>query len=988
MVSLRRLRAVALVLAGYYLSGRLGLLALEPGRHISLIWLPAGVALAAFLRLGREVWPGVAVGSLLLGLTTGTSPAVAMLVAAGNTLAPLAGATLLRRSGLHPELDRRRDLALYVSIGIGAATAASATNGVLWLAVVGRLPWSDVLSAWAHWWLGDAIGTVVAGIPLLTLSRASLASAYAEWRWVVNLPLSLAALLCASWVLTATDQAILMPLWFVPHMLLFWLSARSGLFAASATTLVLAGMAALAAGLGVGPYHLSGSASSVAGLSGYLCSLLAVPLLMAALTGELAASERRWQRALDTSDIGIGEWDLRAGRIAFSARWLAMLGDAGAPPGASIQAFWSRVHPSDAGALQQALEPLQESRAGHCRADCRMRCSDGAWRWFELHALVAERDALGKPLRIVTTLRDVDDRHVAHERQRLSESLFEHLHEGLLITDAEYRVLDANPTFEQITGYGRDDVLGTVPALLRPAPPDTAAERQQLEMQASLAIGGSWRGEVVDRRRNGEHCTLQVTVSVVRSPDGRIVNHVLALSDVTEARRHVEQLQRQAHFDELTRLPNRVRLAQMLQAALRASEREASLLTVCYLDLDHFKPVNDRYGHEAGDRLLVELASRMRRSLRSWAGGDDVVARIGGDEFVLLLRTATLEESRHAVERVLRQISQPYVLGGAVGSVAVTASIGATVFPLDGADAETLLRHADHAMYGAKQAGRNGYLFFDAEHDRRAEARFMALGRVQEALDAGEFCLYFQPKVDMRRATVVGVEALLRWRHPEQGVVSPAQFLPLIENTGLGISVGNWVFQQGIRQLAQWLRDGFDLTLSINVSARHLQEPLFAEHLAGLLHRHPEPVGQHLVIEVLETTALADIDYTCELMRECRSLGVRFALDDFGTGYSTLTYLKRLPLDMLKIDRSFVTNMLHDRQDLAIVEGVIGLSQTFGCTVVAEGVETPEQAERLIAIGCDIGQGNGIAAAMPAPDVPAWVRGFRGVPDPRELAAV
>ena len=240
----------------------------------------------------------------------------------------------------------------------------------------------------------------------------------------------------------------------------------------------------------------------------------------------------------------------------------------------------------------------------------------------------------------------------------------------------------------------------------------------------------------------------------MRNANGTVRNHVLAIADITQANQQLEQLQRQAHFDELTRLPNRVRLAQMLQAAMQTSRREGSLLTVCYLDLDHFKPVNDRFGHEAGDRLLVELAERMRRSLRTWAGGDDVVARIGGDEFVLLLRTATLEESRHAAERVLAQVCQPSGLGVGAGPVMVTASIGATVFPLDGADAETLLRHADHAMYGAKQAGRNGYLFFDAEHDRRAEARFVALGRVQEALDAQEFRLYFQPKVDMRTSKI------------------------------------------------------------------------------------------------------------------------------------------------------------------------------------------------------------------------------------------
>ncbi len=562
----------------------------------------------------------------------------------------------------------------------------------------------------------------------------------------------------------------------------------------------------------------------------------------------------------------------------------------------------------------------------------------------------------------------------------LAQSVFRHLHEGLLITDAQHRVVEANPRFCDITGYTREELLGTLPPPLR-GPQEPALASQLEAMRRGLDARGTWHGELSHRRRDGGARVMQLTVTAVRDADGRVLNHVVAAADLTHARAQRAQLERQAHFDELTRLPNRVRLAQMLETAMATTRREGSLLTVCYLDLDHFKEVNDRYGHPTGDRLLVEVANRMRRSLRSWAGGDDVVARIGGDEFVLLLRTATLEESRHAVERVLSQLGQPHGLGD--GPVFVTASIGSTVFPLDGADAETLLRHADYAMYGAKQAGRNGYLYFDAEHDRRAEARFVALGRVQEALDANEFRLYFQPKVDMRHSKVLGVEALLRWKHPEQGVISPAQFLPLIENTGLSISVGNWVLQQGIEQLARWQQSGLDLSVSINVSARHLQEPLFAQHLAGLLSRHEAPVAHRLIIEVLETAALADVDYTCDLMQQCRLLGVRFALDDFGTGYSTFTYLKRLPIDLLKIDRSFVINMLGDRQDLAIVEGVIGLSQTFGCTVVAEGVETAAQAQRLIEIGCDVGQGNGIAPAMPAEAVPGWVREFRGMVVPR-----
>jgi EAL domain-containing protein (putative c-di-GMP-specific phosphodiesterase class I) len=311
--------------------------------------------------------------------------------------------------------------------------------------------------------------------------------------------------------------------------------------------------------------------------------------------------------------------------------------------------------------------------------------------------------------------------------------------------------------------------------------------------------------------------------------------------------------------------------------------------------------------------------------------------------------------------------------------VQVTTSVGATVYPLDRSDADTLLRHADHAMYGAKQAGRNGYLFFDPEHRRRTEERALAISRVQEALDRQEFLLFYQPKVDMRSNRVLGFEALLRWDHPQKGLLSPLHFLPLIENTGLSSRVGDWVLAQALDHLAQWQRSGLDISVSVNVSARHLQESDFAQRLSELLARHPEPLATHLELEMLETVAHADIEVTSALVARCQGIGVRFALDDFGTGYSTLSYLKRLPVDVLKIDRSFVHHMLDDTQDLAIVEGVIGLARTFNCTVVAEGVESPAQARVLLDLGCNIGQGNGIAAPMPSTQVSQWARGYRGM---------
>jgi diguanylate cyclase (GGDEF)-like protein/PAS domain S-box-containing protein len=967
-------RVVAVAFA-YVLAGRLSAAMPLLAVHITLVWLPTGIALAGLLRWGLSMWPGIAAAAFLLAaadLPTGLAAAVA----AGQTVGPLAAAWGLDRLGLHRALDRRQDLWRYAVIGGVAGTLLSATSGIGWLASTGIVSAARAPTAWLYWWLGEAVGAMLVGVPLLTMSRATLQRAFAQWRWPATLLLWAGCAACG-WLAFAPGSAALSPLIFVPHLLLCWLAVHSGMFAASIPALLLSGAAAWATGHGLGPFYQDEAVASLALLWGYAASLSATPLLITALVDELKANDERWELALDNSHIGVAEWDVRAGELTLSRHWLAMLGQSAQSFGRSVAAAWSRTHEDDRPGLQDALAAVRKRGCDSVRAEFRMQCNDGTWKWLEGHAVVAERGAGAEPARIILTARDISEQRAAEERQQLSATLFQHLHEGLLITDASHRVLDANPTFSVITGYTREEMLGSVPAIMRTATPGSAAERQQATIRDALQDSGSWRGEIVDHRRNGEPCTLQVTISAVSSAGGPVKFHAWSLSDITQAQAQREQLERQAHTDELTGLPNRARLAQLLREAMRASEREGFLLTICYLDLDHFKPVNDRFGHEAGDRLLVELAERLRRSLRRWASGDDAVARLGGDEFVLLLRTATLEEGRHAVERVMRNLSMPYGLGVPGGPVSVTTSIGATVYPIDKADADTLLRHADHAMYGAKQAGRNGYLFFDAEHDRRTEEHFEAVGRVQDALDADQFALYYQPKVDMRRGKVLGMEALLRWKHPQHGVITPAQFLPLIEHTGLSARLGDWVLQQGIEQLAAWQRQGLDMTVSVNISARHLQEPHFAKRLAGLLARHATPVGHRLVIEVLETAALADVDYTCALMQECRELGVRFALDDFGTGYSTFTYLKRLPLDLLKIDRSFVHNMLTDRQDLAIVEGVIGLSETFGCTVVAEGVESPEQALRLIELGCDVGQGNGIAEAMPVSEVMPWVRGYR-----------
>jgi diguanylate cyclase (GGDEF)-like protein/PAS domain S-box-containing protein len=958
---------------------------LPPGAQASLLWGCSGVALAALVRWGVGHWPGILIGCTAAAWLAGAPPAAAAIIGASQTVGPALAAAWLLRRDFSTRLDRRQDLVVLLYAAVGSA-ALTSLGTCAWLALAGVAPWADWATQSSIGFLGALLGGLVFGVPLLTLGRRSMMAALDNRSGEVTLLLVVAALVSATLAFSITAAAlprsVLTLFALLSHVLLCVVIMRRGFGLACAAALLIALGAGFATVRGQGPFQHADPAFQLGLLWGYAASLSALMMLAAAIAAEFLRLEERSRLALASSDLGVADWELRGGRGFTSTRWRSLLADPGGKLTGTLPDWLRRVHGSDRDTLAARIEGLALPGHDSVRQDLCV-ASGNEWRHFDCQLLVAERADDGAPRRLIASLVDITDRRGAEERLQLSASLFQHLHEGLLITDAEFRVLDVNPAYLQITGEARAELLGKVPKLLQAradadaAAPDPGAPHAA--MWSSLRAVGAWRGEIDEQRPDGEPCALQVTISVVRGPDGRARHHVLVISDITEPRLQRERLERQAHFDELTRLPNRSRLTQMLAEAMQATERDGSLLAVCYLDLDHFKPVNDQHGHAAGDRLLVELAHRLRGALRNLPVGGDAAARFGGDEFVLLMRAGTLDEARLAVERVLRVISQPYALELSGEPVHVTASVGATVFPLDRSDADTLLRHADQAMYGAKQAGRNGYLFFDPEDSRRNQERVMAIGRVQEALDRHELLLHYQPKVDMRRGVVLGVEALLRWNHPEHGLIPPAQFLPLIEHTGLSARVGDWVLEHALEQLAQWQQQGLDLSVSVNVSARHLQEPEFAQRLAELLARYPRALGSRLELEVLETAALADVDYTSSLLERCRRLGVRFALDDFGTGYSTLTYLKRLPVDVLKIDRSFVHNMLTDRQDLAIVEGVISLARTFGCVVVAEGVETPAQAKLLTEMGCDIGQGQGISWPMPAGEVAPWVSAFRGL---------
>jgi len=554
-------------------------------------------------------------------------------------------------------------------------------------------------------------------------------------------------------------------------------------------------------------------------------------------------------------------------------------------------------------------------------------------------------------------------------------TIIEHFPGGVLVVGADLRVLAFNAKFcslqdlpQALTSQPELMFADLLRFLARRGDFGTVdVEPLVAERLAQAQLGTAHRFE----RCLPNGVTLEIIGTPL--PQGGFVSIYM---DVTETRQHQRELEHLAHFDALTALPNRVLLADRLRQGMAQVQRRGLQLGVAYLDLDGFKAINDTHGHNAGDQVLLALAGRMKLALRE----GDTLARLGGDEFVaVLMDMSGPQDAVPLLARLLAAADQPMPLQGC--ALQVSASIGVTFYPQgEEVDAEQLLRQADQAMYQAKQAGKNRFHFFDAANDLNRRGQLEGLQRISEALAQHEFVLYYQPKVNMRSGAVVGAEALIRWQHPQRGLLPPAAFLPLIEDHALAVEVGQWVIDTALAQMSTWRAAGLHLPVSVNVGARQLQQAGFAERLRTSLADWPQVSPADLQMEVLETSALEDMARVTHTMAQCRAMGVQFALDDFGTGYSSLTYLKRLPVAQLKIDQSFVRDMLDDPDDLSILIGVLDMSASFHRQVIAEGVETAAHGQMLLRLGCELAQGYGIARPMAAQAMPDWVANWHGDP--------
>ncbi|MEW6414533.1 MAG: EAL domain-containing protein [Pseudomonadota bacterium] len=670
------------------------------------------------------------------------------------------------------------------------------------------------------------------------------------------------------------------------------------------------------------------------------------------MTDQLRDSEERWKFALEGSGDGIWDWNPQTDEAFYSKRWKEILGYAEDEFPGTGNAGLALVHPEDTQRVQSAIQACFAGEASYA-VEFRMRCKDGAWKWILARGKLISRDARGKPTRMIGTHTDITERRQAEAQLRIAAIAFES-QEGMMVTDPNGVILRINRAFTEITGYTEEEAVGQTTRLLKSGRHSADFYR---EMWETLGRTGSWQGEIWDRRKTGEEYPKWLTITAVKDSNGVVTHYVGTHSDITERKKAEEKISELAFFDQLTGLPNRTLMLDRLKQVMTASGRDGSHGALLFIDLDNFKTLNDTLGHDVGDQLLKQAAERLKKCVRD----SDTVARLGGDEFVLALGGLSTIEGEAALSaetiagKVLDALSQPYRLGSVAHHS--TASIGVTLFRNHETPIDELLKQADLAMYKSKASGRNTVHFFDPDMEAAVAGRVALETDLREAVHEERFMLHYQAQV-IGENRLSGAEVLLRWQHPRRGWVSPAAFIPVAEETGLILPLGHWVLKTACAQLSAWAArpETAHLTIAVNVSAHQFMQNDFVDQVLGVL----ESTGadpRKLKLELTESILVGNVQTIIEKMLALKARGVGFSLDDFGTGYSSLSYLRRLPLEQLKIDQSFVRDVLSDPNDAAIASAIVALARNLGLGVIAEGVETEAQRDFLAGLGCPAYQG-------------------------------
>jgi diguanylate cyclase (GGDEF)-like protein/PAS domain S-box-containing protein len=689
-------------------------------------------------------------------------------------------------------------------------------------------------------------------------------------------------------------------------------------------------------------------------------------------------NQEHLELVINTTGLGTWDWQIQTGELKFNNRWAEIIGYTVEELQPIKFDTWARsLHPEDLKNAENMLEQHFNGELARYEVEARMMHKSGHYVWVHASGKLIERDSKGLPQRMIGMHLDITERKKTEEKMLVATQLLNESQQigklggwkldlktgDLFWTDETYRIHDTspeefNPTVDAGLGYF--------------LPESKEIISKALDVAVNNGIGYDLELETYTTKGNKIDIRTTCTVAMENGKPIRLAGIFQDISDHKNNQRKLEEansaLKLSAHYDPLTGLPNRNLLSDRIEHAVKKCLRSEQYVAIAFIDLDGFKVINDNHGHDVGDEFLKQAAKQLSGVLRE----GDTLSRFGGDEFVAVLGgLSETSDSELIVSRMLESVSKTFSVKGKL--LKTTASIGITFYPLNNASPDQLLRHADQAMYMAKQKGKNCSYVFDIEKDEAVKHRNEELQRITQALKNNEFVLYYQPKVDLRSNEVVGVEALIRWNHPEKGLLGPHMFLPAVEHDSLDIDIGRWVIKTAFEQSQHWLSSGYDIAISVNISPLHLQHAEFVSELREVINQYPSFKPESIDFEVLESSALTDFDLASGIMTDCVQLGVSFSIDDFGTGYSSLSYLKQLPAKHLKIDQSFVRGMLIDSDDKAIVQGIIELAKVFKLKLIAEGVETPRHGELLMSLGNYIAQGYGIARPMPANDILTWL---------------
>ncbi|HBX55811.1 phosphodiesterase DibA [Pseudomonas sp. UBA2684] len=672
----------------------------------------------------------------------------------------------------------------------------------------------------------------------------------------------------------------------------------------------------------------------------------------------LGASEERLSLALDAAEDGLWDWDLRTRELFFSPRYSALLGLQPEELGGTREAWLQHLHPDDHAHYRQTIAELLRSASQEPYENTyRLRHRDGNYRWIQSRGRLL-LDAKGRPERFIGTASDITQRRADEDSLRQAAAVFDATQEGVLVSDAAQRIVHINPAFSRITGYSATEILGQQPNLLKSGRHDDTFYRT---MWHALQSRGAWSGEIWNRRKNGEIYPQWQCIRVIHDEKGAISHYVAVFSDISALKRSQRELDYLAHHDPLSNLPNRLLFTERVEHALERAQREQHHGAVLLIDLDHFKHINESLGHNVGDLLLKAVGERLKEHL----GKGMTLARLGGDEFGLLCEDCSnAEQAADLAQQLLDCLSTPFQLIGQ--ELFIAASIGISLFPGDAQNVEQVLRNVDSALFKAKSSGREGFAFYALELTEYARQRVELVSALRHALEGNELRVHYQPLHCLSSGRLIGVEALVRWQHPQRGLVPPGEFIPIAEDSGLIGAIDAWVLAQACQQMVAWKTAGYALLfVAVNVSSRLFSRGELDKRVAQVLaDTGLDPAC--LELEVTESAVMDDPDAAQALLERLRDLGIRLAIDDFGTGYSSLARLKRLPVHKLKLDQSFVCGLPHDKDDVAITRAVIALGHSLELKILAEGIEQPEQVDFLRQLGCDYAQGYHFGRPQPA----------------------